>query len=574
MAENNNENGKFVRAHTPMSAADINALRGVRLDAGTIRPAAKSEQANEPQKPQPTAEATQQQGAEKPQGPITPKQEMLMLEEQDRRGLLTLDERARLEDLRKLNDADGLINQKQNDRTHVDEPDSDKFSEMDVIKYMYEKWLLAGLDWCSRKVEKGITIAWDRGCRRVSRRLEERTADNAAYKAGPTYKTAEKIKTEVEKRSEQKRAESKAEIAGIKDISLKIADGSLFDKDENGKYSKEAKQFAQYVGLTDEQGNIDESKIPESKAWQNLQQQFDKYKAAKEGAEEGKDFAEATKLRELGTKFGTALGRRVTYDCNRDIAALQTAGARMMHEIAVNDKAYDGQDISKAFGKNFERADTEMRQQTDAERNAYVVKPISGMGLFNEVGLDNMETKARSLGLKERAKLASMGLRQFGAEAPNLAHLAVTADNAIAREFEGIGEKRVKECGKQTIEDNHLATLNQELSGNSNQNSAANVEAYVVEEPAPEANHSEQAQDLREAANDSNQHLNDLGRQKDNIEKRMAANDAKQEEHRNSPMAQRLKWMKRHIKHGKEQIAEKAGNMFSGLRIDSSNNGY
>lgn len=569
MAENNNENGKFVRAPAQVNVADINALRGLRVDTGATRRNAGL-QAEQMQAAQPIAAQSLQAGKEKPQGAISAKQEILMLEEQDRRGMLSLDERARLEDLRKMDDADGLINQKQNDDVKVEDPDSDKFAEMDVIKYMYEKWLLAGLEWCSNKVEKGIDYAWEYSRRRVKNRLDQRDADNNAYKAGTTFKTAEKINKEVDSRTEKRRKDSKSELNDIKVISLKISDGTLFDKDENGNFGKEAKLFARYVGATDEHGNIDESKIPTNQAWQNVQKQFDKYREGKAGAEKGKDFPEAAKLRELGTRFGTFLGRRVTYDCNRDIASLQATGARMMREIASNPKAFDGQEISQAFNKSFERTDAEMRKKTDSERTAYATQPIRGMGMFNEVGLDNMSKKAKSLHFGDRTKLASMGLLRFSADAPELAHLAATADNAIAREFDGIGKKMVKERGKCLIKNNHLNNLNEELSGKSNQNQNT-VEAYVVEENAPER--SSGKQDMREAANASNRQLNNLNGQKSKVEAQMADNDARMAEHNESPTKKRLEWM-HNLMHKKENTAQKTGNQFSNLQIDNGRGGY
>ena len=471
---------------------------------------------------------------------------LLELNELDMRGLLTLDQKAEREALKKMEDAEGKTDQKKDDDIRGDDPDKDKFAEEDVIKYMYDKWLIALVEWCSQKIEKGLDCAWEKGRRRMLRKRAERDAETKAYHKTPTYKAKETIADTVFKRKEKLKDAKKKEIKFLPKISSKIADGTLFDKDGNGNYSLEAIQFAKYVGLLTPDGKVDEANIENNKAWLNLQKAMQAKKQAKEAGDEEAFAKTSADLRKTGSKFVMALTRRISYDCERDQVALMTAGARMMDEISANPKAFDGKDLTAVFDENVDTADKQLRAATDKERQSHAMQPILGLSIFNEAGLDAVSRKATEMNLP----YMTLGDAMSGAvlstqtEKGTLNSLWHNADRALNRAEHGIEKRYVKELGYKPLKNKGLDFLNEDLGVGKVENKGNDSSAKTVEKGSDV---SAQPKGLQESTAEFNQATAGLNSKLNAVEEAQQENAQRSADHFNNPLAERIQKIKQGI---------------------------
>ena len=108
------------------------------------------------------------------------------MEEKDKRGLLSVSEKAILNEQNKNKDKNiGDFGPKKGDEN--EDPDPEKkgpFKEKDVIKYMYEDWLLEGANWLWCKTASKI----DKGCYWAQKKILDHIAENR-LKKGKTYES-------------------------------------------------------------------------------------------------------------------------------------------------------------------------------------------------------------------------------------------------------------------------------------------------------------------------------------------------------------------------------------------------
>lgn len=468
---------------------------------------------------------------------------LLYLNKLERSDMLTIDQKAEREALQKMEDAEGKTDQKKDDDIRGDDPEKDKFAEEDVIKYMYDKWLIALVEWCSQKIEKGLDCAWEKGRRRMLRKRAERDAETQAYHKTPTYKAKETIADTVSKRKEKLKDTMKKEIKFLPKISSKISDGTLFDKDGNGNYSPEAIQFAKYVGLLTPDGKVDEANIENNKVWLNLQKAMQAKKQAKEAGDENAFAKASADLRKTGSKFLMALTRRIGYDCERDQIALMTAGARMMDEISANPKAFDGKDLTAVFDKNVDTADKQLRIATDKERQSHAMQPILGLSIFNEAGLDAMSRKATDMNLP----YMTLGDAMSGAvlstqtEKSILNSMWRNADRALSHAEHGIEKRFVKELGYKPLKNKSLGFLNDDLGAGKVENKVGESSAKTVERSSDAP---VQPKGLKESTAEFNKTTAGLNSRLNNVVEALQENDQRLADHAKNPLAERLKEMK------------------------------
>jgi len=469
-------NGQFVRPHNPVNTANLKPdTLTLKIDSNTANTG-----------------ITKDKKPAKQQKFDSVEQEVLYLEEASKRGLLTIEDATRLKNLREelqdKNDNEAVTDQNKDDDVRSDDPDRDKFAEMDVIKYMYEKWLLAlGEEMCFR-MEKGLNRAWETSYRRHLQNKAMATAETKAYHGTTTYKTKESIVSKVKEKSDNLLNNSKQEIGYLPKITTKIGDGTLFDLDGNGHFSPEAAQFAKYIGALTPEGKIDTT----NPGWQKMAEKFQHKKNMKEAGDEKGFKQSAAELRKIGSKFITSISRQIQYDTKRDIAALQMTGAMMIDQIARDSHCFDSQGIDKSFDQMLKQNSDLIKNKTNDERNAFVQRPIQGLGIFNNPDLDSMSEAARQMSLSKRRSIAeAMGLTQavmYGSLLNRYNHLS---NSALSGANHVVESRRVQECGKTPPPIPAIKKLDNNLRDGTS--------STYVAAPAPTVQQQE-PQSLREAA--------------------------------------------------------------------------
>lgn len=148
----------------------------------------------------------------------------------EKRGILTPDERQQKEEcekkLKEQEGDEGLITPEDGAKVgDKDEDPKDLFKEQDVIQYMYNDWLLGGLNWLYKKTYKQI----DKSYESFKNRCRQAKADAKARKNNPysTINTRDTIDDKAVNMFEASRASIEKGRDGIKSILQDIMDGKI-----------------------------------------------------------------------------------------------------------------------------------------------------------------------------------------------------------------------------------------------------------------------------------------------------------------------------------------------------------
>ena len=329
---------------------------------------------------------------------------LLEINEQLNKGVLTIDERAKLEDEKKAlegeADADGETKELKDDDAKKDDENDNKFAEQDIIKYMYNEWLIKLGCWCGDKIEKAGGNAYHKLKRRTLAGIAEGKAQADAIKNSDTYKAYKKVKNLKEGTSEEIKKRDKDRLKTVQDLAVAIGDGKMAADSANDllalakymnvkpedvkdnqdiqnivqaslKHKQNQENLYQTLGISVEDVTKNPKLISERmKELKKDKENPDLYKEALEKQKEVKDSQK--ELCNLGARFAQKEARKISFDSMVDQAALAMAEAKMLDEIAKNGKAYEGKDLGEVFKGQTEQYRNDFNEITNDERQRYV----------------------------------------------------------------------------------------------------------------------------------------------------------------------------------------------------------
>lgn len=240
---------------------------------------------------------------------------------------LTVEERAELENLQKSQkpEADARVTQKNDTDRPMDDPEKNKFSEGDVIKYMYEHWLIDGAMWCDQKIRKYGLYGYERLRAATKEYVAECRANDAKKKAfrekvenSSTYATHKKIEDLFNKKNEEILKSSEAQNKQITEIGKAIDNGTLFDEENKGLLNS-------YKQLT----NSDNDEKSAAK--------LEQIRLACEAKKNNPQSKETTKL---GVEFARDARLNLEFDSEAMLAANNATAAEMMDAVAHDKNAF------------------------------------------------------------------------------------------------------------------------------------------------------------------------------------------------------------------------------------------
>ncbi len=414
------------------------------------------------ERPQPAAmqpgNATSDKTAQKASVTINQsKQERLVeINQQLKSDILTVDQRAKLEDEKKAieNDAQGVTNEKKDDNIKEDDPEKKKFSEDDIIKYMYNEWLIAFFCWSGGKIEQTVGNAYNKLERNMIDKGNKYLANIKQGKATNAYNVYNKIKElkaqnnkniAERHRKQKEQTHQLSRILGegrLNDPNAKIGNRSALEMlaETHGVNNEQLQQYQQYQT---QDGRIDTNKIenPRHKAMFeiiNAQNQLTssenklygtlgitredlkkdrqcKQKAMKKlqnssnpkdkevfelAKQQHKDLVNAQKdMCKLGARFAQHEGRKNYFNSLIDQTALNMAEARILDKVARDGAAFNGKDIAETFKSDFIQQHTSLSKATIKEQNKYItgtnVKPESSSFIMSPLNLNTPGTIQR-----------------------------------------------------------------------------------------------------------------------------------------------------------------------------------
>lgn len=365
------------------------------------------------------------------------------INEQLKSDVLSIDQRAKLEQEKKdlENDAQGATNEKKDNDIKRDDPDPKKFAEEDIIKYMYNKWLIDFFCWTGGKIEKAAGSAYDKLERRMFDKFAQYRADKLkaqntnAYK---TYKTVDALKRGA---SENIKRRDREQLKKVQELATIIGEGQLNAPSAKIGNSSPLEMLAQMHNVTNadleryeqfknNDGIVDTGKIenPQHKAMfeiLNAQNRLTsaqndlygslgitpedlkkdpkcKQKKLKElqkspNPDDKELFAKAQKqqqalveaqkeLCKVGARFAQQEGRKIYFNSLVDQTALNMAEAQMLNDVAKDGSAFEGKDLTETFKSMSEQNRLALNEATSDERANYVkgqnlktIYPASGM---------------------------------------------------------------------------------------------------------------------------------------------------------------------------------------------------
>lgn len=338
------------------------------------------------------------------------------INEQLKSDVLSIDQRAKLEQEKKdlENDAQGVTNEKKDNDIKRDEPDPKKFAEEDIIKYMYNKWLIEFFCWTGGKIEKAAGSAYDKLERRMLDKFAQYRADKLKVKNSNAYKTYKTVDALKKKAGENIKRRDKEQLKKVHELATIIGEGKM-----TGKSAGEVQKLADYMGISKEEAqrnpqiqNIMQSSLKYAESKENLcktlgisveeaqkdpkligkklrelkkdKENTEKFKLANQ---QYKNTVEAQKeMCKVGARFAQQEGRKIYFNSLVDQAAINMAEAQMLDKVARNGSAFEGKDLTETFKSMSEQNRLALNEATSDERANYVkgqnletIYPVSGM---------------------------------------------------------------------------------------------------------------------------------------------------------------------------------------------------
>ena len=154
---------------------------------------------------------------------------LLEIEEKLKSNVLSVDERAKLMDEKKQleSEAQGETNEKKDNDRRKKKTEPKKFEEDDIIKYMYNKWLLAMFCWAGAKIEDAIGNAYERAKTRNLNAKERKAARDEKFKKTNAFKTYQSIKDMQRQASDNITSRDKKKLEEIKRLAQVIGEGKM-----------------------------------------------------------------------------------------------------------------------------------------------------------------------------------------------------------------------------------------------------------------------------------------------------------------------------------------------------------
>ena len=338
------------------------------------------------------------------------------INEQLKSDVLSIDQRAKLEQEKKdlENDAQGVTNEKKDNDIKRDEPDPKKFAEEDIIKYMYNKWLIEFFCWTGGKIEKAAGSAYDKLERRMLDKFAQYRADKLKAKNSNAYKTYKTVDALKKKAGENIKRRDKEQLKKVHELATIIGEGKM-----TGKSAGEVQKLADYMGISKEEAqrnpqiqNIMQSSLKYAESKENLcktlgisveeaqkdpkligkklrelkkdKENTEKFKLANQ---QYKNTVEAQKeMCKVGARFAQQEGRKIYFNSLVDQAAINMAEAQMLDKVTRNGSAFEGKDLTETFKSMSEQNRLALNEATSDERANYVkgqnlktIYPVSGM---------------------------------------------------------------------------------------------------------------------------------------------------------------------------------------------------
>lgn len=318
------------------------------------------------------------------------------------KGLLTVDEVSELKNIEKQmedanTDTDAETNQLKDDDVRDEDPEKGKFSEQDVIQYMYEKWLIAGAEWCGQKIEKGCGTAYEKLRRRTLRQAAERKLQDETFKNSKTYTSFDKVNKEYEKKFDEIKNKAdekkksiyatgsllnKGDLSDPKNAAIleKMIQTSSTSSDKNiVGYLKDAAQSAKEKNKLEKELEQAKKVLNEAKKYHagskndgakkqsqpivdKAQQEVDRIQ--KEVNKKQKEVCAKT------SKYIDLASRTLEFKSSLDTTAARMAAAAMMQNIAKNPDAYDKLDTT--FKETFDKNKSDLTAAVKEDRKKYV----------------------------------------------------------------------------------------------------------------------------------------------------------------------------------------------------------
>lgn len=338
------------------------------------------------------------------------------INEQLKSDVLSIDRRAKLEQEKKdlENDAQGVTNEKKDNDIKRDDPDPKKFAEEDIIKYMYNKWLIDFFCWTGGKIEKAAGSAYDKLERRMFDKFAQHRADELKAKNSNAYKTYKTVDALKKKASENIKRRDKEQLKKVHELATIIGEGKMADPsakslldltsylgippdqarntpqikdilDSSLKYTQNKENLCKTLGISVEEAQKDPKLI--GKKLRELKKDKENTEKFKLANQQYKDTVEAQKeMCKVGARFAQQEGRKIYFNSLVDQAAINMAEAQMLDKVARKGSAFEREDLTETFKSMSEQNRLVLNEATSDERANYVkgqnlktIYPASGM---------------------------------------------------------------------------------------------------------------------------------------------------------------------------------------------------
>lgn len=359
-------------------------------------------------------------------------------------------------------DAEAKIKLKDDDKRKKGDEKPDKFSEDDVIKYMYEKWLIAGAEWAAQKLEKSCGTGYEQLKLWTINTHSAMLAESKAFKDSPTFKAQSEIGKITEQKSQEAKSQCMAFIKDVNKTAVDIGNGELFKEgneeeridfenflrkeygdnapeimkqiEEDSKKVQDLKPYVDALSAA----KANKSKSKNDAATQSAEREIvAAQRALKEAHKENGSDESQTNLCKYGKEYAQRRNDAIAFDHALRQTAIRMAGANILHDVAENKDAYNGKDLNSVFDANLAASKTTLETTTEKDREKYLSydynqkhKYISTYGGMVDVTPQNSMGKIESL----------RGLY----------------DTALGNERSGIMNKKAKEFGNEPIKNKAL----------------------------------------------------------------------------------------------------------------------
>lgn len=330
------------------------------------------------------------------------RKKILELSEKERRGLLTIDEANELNQLKKQYDDDvqGVTKEKKDDDIKKDDGGKNDFSEMDIIDYMYKKWLIAGGCWVGDKIENACGSAYYQMQRRILMNRDKKKQEEKDFLNSDTYKIKQKVRSLRDGSSAEIKKRDLARIEKAQKMAAAIGDGKMA-----GSSATDLLALAQYMGVKAEEAadnptikeivqksiiykekqdnlyatlGLSREEVKETpslvkKKMKELKKddsQKETYQLAREQQKEATDAKK--ELVQTGKSFYQKEARKIYFDTLVDQTAVNMAEAQILDTAARKGNELKNKDMKEVFESTVMSARQSLNQATETERVNYV----------------------------------------------------------------------------------------------------------------------------------------------------------------------------------------------------------